>query len=120
MSHVSALFVGSSSLTKEAVHTSPTIGSNVEEIIVRNTHFLVWDIGGQESLRATWNNYYNNTEVREEHVRSLSSAAHLSTVSISTAGSTSVHRLKTNQTVKENIVSPVRNIMFLKVLTLNI
>ncbi|MEQ2162348.1 ADP-ribosylation factor-like protein 5B, partial [Goodea atripinnis] len=51
-------------LTKEAVHTSPTIGSNVEEIIVRNTHFMVWDIGGQESLRASWYSYYCNTEVQ--------------------------------------------------------
>ncbi|RVE69820.1 hypothetical protein OJAV_G00081710 [Oryzias javanicus] len=50
-------------LTKEAVHTSPTIGSNVEEIIVRNTHFMVWDIGGQESLRASWYSYYSNTEI---------------------------------------------------------
>ncbi|XP_038838068.1 ADP-ribosylation factor-like protein 5C isoform X2 [Salvelinus fontinalis] len=49
-------------LTKEAVHTSPTIGSNVEEISVRKTRFLVWDIGGQESLRASWNSYYCNTE----------------------------------------------------------
>lgn len=50
-------------LTKEAVHTSPTIGSNVEEITVRNTHFLVWDIGGQESLRASWYSYYSHTEI---------------------------------------------------------
>lgn len=53
-------------LTKEAVHTSPTIGSNVEQITVRKTHFLVWDIGGQESLRASWYSYYGNTEVRKE------------------------------------------------------
>ncbi|NXU65357.1 ARL5B protein, partial [Horornis vulcanius] len=44
------------------VHTSPTIGSNVEEIVVKNTHFLMWDIGGQESLRSSWNTYYSNTE----------------------------------------------------------
>ncbi|XP_061701443.1 putative ADP-ribosylation factor-like protein 5C [Syngnathoides biaculeatus] len=50
-------------LTKEAVHTSPTVGSNVEEIIVRNTHFLVWDIGGQTSLRSTWYSYYSNAEI---------------------------------------------------------
>lgn len=50
-------------LTKEAVHTSPTIGSNVEQITVRKTHFLVWDIGGQESLRASWYSYYGNTEI---------------------------------------------------------
>lgn len=51
------------SLTKEAVQTTPTIGSNVEEIAVRKTRFLVWDIGGQESLRASWGSYYCNTEV---------------------------------------------------------
>ncbi|XP_029364607.1 putative ADP-ribosylation factor-like protein 5C [Echeneis naucrates] len=50
-------------LTQEAVHTSPTIGSNVEQITVQKTHFLVWDIGGQESLRASWNSYYCNTEI---------------------------------------------------------
>lgn len=49
----------------EVVHTSPTIGSNVEEIVVNNTHFLMWDIGGQESLRSSWNTYYTNTEVIE-------------------------------------------------------
>ncbi|KAI7803402.1 putative ADP-ribosylation factor-like protein 5C [Triplophysa rosa] len=50
-------------LTKEAVQTTPTIGSNVEEISVKKTRFLVWDIGGQDSLRATWNSYYCNTEI---------------------------------------------------------
>uniref|UniRef100_A0A8C3STF0 ADP ribosylation factor like GTPase 5C n=1 Tax=Chelydra serpentina TaxID=8475 RepID=A0A8C3STF0_CHESE len=49
-------------LMNEVVHTSPTIGSNVEEIILRKTHFLMWDIGGQETLRSTWNTYYSNTE----------------------------------------------------------
>ena len=52
------------SLTNEVVHTRPTIGSNVEEIVLQKTHFLMWDIGGQESLRSTWNTYYSNTEVR--------------------------------------------------------
>ncbi|XP_043960253.1 ADP-ribosylation factor-like 8 isoform X1 [Gambusia affinis] len=50
-------------LMNEVVHTSPTIGSNVEEIVVKNTHFLMWDIGGQESLRSSWNTYYSNTEL---------------------------------------------------------
>lgn len=59
-------FSRADSLTKEAVHTSPTIGSNVEQITVRKTHFLVWDIGGQESLRASWYSYYCNTEVRKD------------------------------------------------------
>lgn len=48
----------------EVVHTSPTIGSNVEELVVNNTRFLMWDIGGQESLRSSWNTYYTNTEVK--------------------------------------------------------
>ncbi|XP_074834959.1 putative ADP-ribosylation factor-like protein 5C [Carettochelys insculpta] len=49
-------------LMNEVVHTSPTIGSNVEEIVLQKTHFLMWDIGGQETLRSTWNTYYSNTE----------------------------------------------------------
>ena len=52
------------SLMNEVVHTSPTIGSNVEEVVWKNIHFLMWDIGGQESLRASWNTYYSNSEVR--------------------------------------------------------
>ena len=47
----------------EVVHTSPTIGSNVEEVVWKNVHFIMWDLGGQESLRAAWNTYYSNTEV---------------------------------------------------------
>ena len=48
-------------LMNEVVHTSPTIGSNVEEIVVKNVHFFMWDIGGQESLRSSWQTYYSNT-----------------------------------------------------------
>lgn len=50
-------------LMNEVVHTSPTIGSNVEEVVWRNIHFLVWDLGGQQSLRSAWSTYYTNTEV---------------------------------------------------------
>ena len=64
----------------EVVHTSPTIGSNVEEVMLyqdffvavanlliqqvvwNNIHFVMWDLGGQESLRTAWNTYYSNTE----------------------------------------------------------
>ncbi|XP_048221914.1 putative ADP-ribosylation factor-like protein 5C isoform X4 [Perognathus longimembris pacificus] len=49
-------------LTNEVVHTCPTVGSNMEEIVLQKTHFLVWDIGGQEALRSSWNAYYANTE----------------------------------------------------------
>lgn len=44
------------------VATTPTIGSNVEEIIYKNIHFLMWDVGGQESLRKSWATYYINTK----------------------------------------------------------
>jgi ADP-ribosylation factor-like protein 5B len=48
----------------EVVVTSPTIGSNVEEVVFKNVRFLMWDIGGQESLRTTWATYYTNAKVR--------------------------------------------------------
>lgn len=51
-----------SGLTNEVVHTCSTIGSNVEEIVLRKTHFLMWDLGGQEALRSTWDTYYSNAE----------------------------------------------------------
>uniref|UniRef100_UPI00398F4D83 uncharacterized protein isoform X2 n=1 Tax=Pristiophorus japonicus TaxID=55135 RepID=UPI00398F4D83 len=54
-------------LMNEVVHTSPTIGSNVEEIVVKSAHFLMWDIGGQDSLRSSWNAYYTNTEKKLGH-----------------------------------------------------
>jgi ADP-ribosylation factor-like protein 5B len=50
-------------LLDEVVVTNPTIGSNVEEIQYKNIKFLMWDIGGQESLRASWANYYAGTDV---------------------------------------------------------
>ncbi|XP_038942562.1 putative ADP-ribosylation factor-like protein 5C isoform X3 [Rattus norvegicus] len=51
------------SLTNEVVHTCSTIGSNVEEIVFQRTHFLMWDLGGQEALRSTWETYYSNAEI---------------------------------------------------------
>lgn len=51
-------------LMNEVVHTSPTIGSNVEEVVWKNIHFIMWDLGGQQSLRAAWSTYYSNTEVQ--------------------------------------------------------
>jgi ADP-ribosylation factor-like protein 5B len=49
-------------LMNEVVHTSPTLGSNVEEVVWKNIHFLMWDLGGQESLRTGWSAYYQSTE----------------------------------------------------------
>uniref|UniRef100_A0A8I4A6G5 ADP-ribosylation factor-like protein 5A n=1 Tax=Callithrix jacchus TaxID=9483 RepID=A0A8I4A6G5_CALJA len=36
--------------------------SNVEEIVINNTCFLMRDVGDQEFLRSSWNTYYKNTE----------------------------------------------------------
>ena len=49
----------------EVVHTSPTIGSNVEEIVCKKSRFVMWDIGGQESLRSSWSTYYANSDVSQ-------------------------------------------------------
>lgn len=46
----------------QLVKTSPTIGSNVEEISYENVKFQAWDLGGQESMRSVWDMYYMNTD----------------------------------------------------------
>ncbi|KAI8393493.1 ADP-ribosylation factor family-domain-containing protein [Radiomyces spectabilis] len=49
-------------LMNQVVTTTPTIGSNVEEVEYKNIKFMMWDIGGQESLRASWKTYYVDTK----------------------------------------------------------
>jgi len=41
--------------------TQPTIGSNVEEVVYKNVHMNMWDLGGQDSLRNSWATYYVDT-----------------------------------------------------------
>ncbi|XGW14694.1 hypothetical protein V3C99_000736 [Haemonchus contortus] len=50
-------------VTGDVVDTKPTIGSNVEEVCYRNLRLIMWDIGGQESLRSSWSSYYSHTNV---------------------------------------------------------
>merc|ERR1712048_466960 len=38
------------------------IGFNVEAVEYKNIRFTVWDIGGQEKIRALWRYYYQNTQ----------------------------------------------------------
>ena len=45
-------------------NTIPTIGFNVETLEYKNIAFTVWDVGGQEKLRALWRHYYANTQAR--------------------------------------------------------
>ncbi|OAF68688.1 ADP-ribosylation factor-like protein 12, partial [Intoshia linei] len=46
----------------EIVTTIPTIGFNVETVEYKNLSFTVWDVGGQDKLRALWRHYYLNTK----------------------------------------------------------
>eukprot|EP00112_Aurelia_sp_Birch-Aquarium-sp1_P003776 Seg1425.4 transcript_id=Seg1425.4/GoldUCD/mRNA.D3Y31 product="ADP-ribosylation factor 1" protein_id=Seg1425.4/GoldUCD/D3Y31 len=46
----------------ELVTTIPTIGFNVETLEHKNVTFTVWDIGGQDKIRALWRLYYQETE----------------------------------------------------------
>ncbi|KAH3732109.1 ADP-ribosylation factor [Pelomyxa schiedti] len=46
----------------EVVATVPTIGFNVETVEYKSLRFTVWDVGGQEKLRAIWKHYYQGTQ----------------------------------------------------------
>jgi small GTP-binding protein len=46
----------------QLVKTTPTIGSNVEELTHNNVQFQAWDLGGQESTRSVWDVYYMSTD----------------------------------------------------------
>ena len=46
----------------QVIKTTPTIGSNVEELVYENVKFQAWDLGGQESNRSLWDVYYMNTD----------------------------------------------------------
>lgn len=46
----------------QVVLTQPTIGSNVEEVQHENVTFQVWDLGGQDNLRANWATYFEDTD----------------------------------------------------------
>lgn len=34
----------------------------MEKVQYKNVIFTVWDVGGQEKLRALWRHYFNNTD----------------------------------------------------------
>ena len=46
----------------EVVTTIPTIGFNVETVEYKNISFTVWDVGGQQKIRALWNYYFQDTQ----------------------------------------------------------
>ncbi len=47
----------------ETVSSIPTIGFNVETVTpCKGVTFTVWDVGGQEKIRAPWKHYYQNND----------------------------------------------------------
>ncbi|CAJ1348966.1 unnamed protein product [Effrenium voratum] len=46
----------------EVVTTVPTVGFNVEVVEYKNIKFTVWDIGGQDKIRALWRYYFQGTD----------------------------------------------------------
>lgn len=45
----------------EVVTTIPTIGFNVETLSHRDWDLTLWDLGGEEKIRALWPHYYQGT-----------------------------------------------------------
>ena len=45
----------------ESIRTVPTIGFNMEVVNFRNLEMSVWDVGGQDKLRALWRYYYEGS-----------------------------------------------------------
>jgi small GTP-binding protein len=46
----------------ETVRTIPTVGFNVETMNYKNLSITMWDVGGQDRIRALWNHYYSGTD----------------------------------------------------------
>lgn len=43
-------------------YTVPTIGFNIEEVVVGNLAIKMWDLGGQERLRTLWPHYFGQSD----------------------------------------------------------
>lgn len=42
--------------------TIPTVGFNVESIILRGFKLNIWDVGGQDKIRPLWRHYFTGTK----------------------------------------------------------
>lgn len=49
-------------LNEAIEYTVPTIGFNLEEVSVGGLQIRMWDIGGQDKLRALWPHYFGQTD----------------------------------------------------------
>jgi ADP-ribosylation factor-like protein 2 len=41
---------------------SPTVGFNIKSLEYRGYTLNVWDVGGQQTIRAYWRNYFEQTD----------------------------------------------------------
>ena len=46
----------------EHIMTIPTIGFNVDTIEFKGFNLNIWDVGGQDRIRALWRHYFHNTQ----------------------------------------------------------
>ncbi|CAF0771602.1 unnamed protein product [Rotaria sordida] len=47
---------------KESITTIPTVGFNVETVLLGHVKFNVWDVGGQDKIRPLWRHYYTGSQ----------------------------------------------------------
>lgn len=41
---------------------APTLGFNIKTLEYQNYKLNVWDVGGQQTIRSYWRNYYEQTD----------------------------------------------------------
>jgi len=46
------------------LQTLPTVGFNVESVKYKGVMLNIWDVGGQDKIRALWRHYYTGTQVQ--------------------------------------------------------
>lgn len=49
--------------SEDYTNVTPTQGFNIKTVQAKGLRLNIWDIGGQKSIRAYWNNYFENTDV---------------------------------------------------------
>ncbi|CAF1386455.1 unnamed protein product [Rotaria magnacalcarata] len=47
---------------KESITTIPTVGFNVETVVLGHVKFNVWDVGGQDKIRPLWRHYFTGSQ----------------------------------------------------------
>ncbi|KAL5285081.1 ARL3 family protein [Megaselia abdita] len=49
--------------SEEVTQVTPTAGFNIKSVAAEGFKLNVWDIGGQDKIRAYWRNYFENTDM---------------------------------------------------------